>query len=102
MPVPGMSPAVTQSVVVVVISMTLIFAVAAFAIDVGQWFAKHHQAQVSADAAALAAANCLALQQCSSTTAAPGDDAYDKAVLYSNDNGVPPAVVVPPATEEVK
>jgi hypothetical protein len=34
--------------------------VAAFSIDGATWMAKHHQAQVVADSAALAAANCLA------------------------------------------
>jgi Putative Flp pilus-assembly TadE/G-like len=49
-----------QSLIIVALSMTLVVAVAAFAIDVGTWYAKHHQAQVVADSAALAAANCLA------------------------------------------
>lgn len=40
--------------------MTVVIAISAFAIDVGTWYAKHHQAQVVADSAALAAANCLA------------------------------------------
>lgn len=78
-----------QSVVIVVLAMVLIFAVAGFAIDVGQWFVKHHQAQVSADAGALAAANCLAFQRCSSFVTSAGHDSYDKAVQYTNADGVP-------------
>jgi hypothetical protein len=40
--------------------MGVIFAVAAFAIDAASWMQRHHQTQVVADSAALAAANCLA------------------------------------------
>ena len=49
-----------QSLVVVVSSMTVLLGVAAFGIDAATWMAKHHQAQVVADSAALAAAQCLA------------------------------------------
>jgi Flp pilus assembly protein TadG len=49
-----------QSLIIVALSMTVVIAISAFAIDVGSWYAKHHQAQVVADSAALAAANCLA------------------------------------------
>ena len=49
-----------QSLVLVAISMGVILAVAAFAIDAASWMQRHHQAQVVADSAALAAANCLA------------------------------------------
>ena len=49
-----------QSLVVVVSSMTVLLGVAAFGIDAATWMAKHHQAQVVADSAALAAAHCLA------------------------------------------
>ncbi len=50
-----------QSLVVVVSSMTVLLGVAAFGIDAATWMAKHHQAQVVADSAALAAAQCLAI-----------------------------------------
>lgn len=40
--------------------MTLVLVMSAFAIDLATWYQKHHQAQVAVDAAALAAANCLA------------------------------------------
>lgn len=49
-----------QSLVLVAITMTVIIAVAAFAIDAASWMQRHHQTQVVADSAALAAANCLA------------------------------------------
>ncbi len=49
-----------QSLVVVVSSMTVLLGVAAFGIDAATWMSKHHQAQVVADSAALAAAHCLA------------------------------------------
>ena len=49
-----------QSLVVVVSSMTVLLGVAAFGIDAATWMAKHHQAQLVADSAALAAAQCLA------------------------------------------
>jgi Flp pilus assembly protein TadG len=40
--------------------MTVMLIMCAFAIDLATWYQKHHQAQVAADSAALAAANCLA------------------------------------------
>lgn len=49
-----------QSLVVVISSMTVLLGVAAFGIDAATWMAKHHRAQLVADAAALAAAQCLA------------------------------------------
>lgn len=49
-----------QSLLVIVISMSLIVGLAAFAIDAANWFVARHQAQVSADAAVLAGANCMA------------------------------------------
>lgn len=56
-----------QSLVIVVGAMFVIMLIAAFAIDLSSWYQKHHQQQVAADAAALAAADCLANQ--SSTNA---------------------------------
>ena len=49
-----------QSLIVVISSMTVMLGVAAFGIDAATWMAKHHQAQLTADSAALAAAQCLA------------------------------------------
>lgn len=42
------------------ISMLVVLMLTAFAIDLTSWYQQHHRAQVAADAAALAAANCLA------------------------------------------
>lgn len=44
---------------IVVLAMIVILVIAAFAVDLGRWYQQHHQAQVSADAAALAAANYM-------------------------------------------
>ncbi len=44
----------------VVIAMFAVIAIAALAIDVATWYQRHHQAQVAADSAALAAANYMA------------------------------------------
>ncbi len=80
-----------QSLILIVLAMTLILALAAFSIDVALWQTKRHQAQVAADAAALAAANCLATRACTSTTS--GGDAYTKATTYAAANGVPASSV---------
>jgi hypothetical protein len=87
-----------QSLVVVVIAMTVIIGIAALAIDASSWFERHHQAQVVADSAALAAANCLAnpgtgsiqmggqsYARCSSST--DSTDAQNLAVGYAQVNG---------------
>lgn len=79
-----------QSLVLVVVSMALIVAVSAFAIDVASWFVQRHQAQVSADAAALAAANCMANagvagNKCTSAT--DTSDATNIANAFANANG---------------
>jgi Flp pilus assembly protein TadG len=57
-----------QSLVVVVLAMFVVIAMAAMAIDLSAWYQKHHEAQVSADAAALATANCEAQGKCNNTT----------------------------------
>jgi hypothetical protein len=81
-----------QSLVIIIFAMSMLLAMAAIAIDISQWYTARHQAQVTADSAALAAANCLAFPgngpapQCAS----PGIDQTDaKAVAagYSA-NGV--------------
>jgi type II secretory pathway pseudopilin PulG len=76
-----------QSLVLVVIAMSLIVVLAAFAIDVAQWQVGRHKAQVTADATALAAANCLASLACTQPT--PSGDATSKAQAIANDNGYP-------------
>ncbi|HEX3802306.1 MAG TPA: pilus assembly protein TadG-related protein [Solirubrobacteraceae bacterium] len=49
-----------QSLIIVALAMTVVIAISAFAIDAATWMHRHHQDQLVADAAALAAANCLA------------------------------------------
>ena len=49
-----------QSLIVIVMCMSVILGLAAFAIDASTWMLHHHQDQVVADSAALAAADCLA------------------------------------------
>ena len=81
-----------QSLVIVVLAMVVIIGIAAYAIDVSSWYSARHQAQVTADAAALAAANCLAVPgngpspQCSS----PGPDTSDATTVATGygQNGV--------------
>jgi Flp pilus assembly protein TadG len=58
-----------QSLVLIVVAMFVILAVAALAIDGSSWYQKHHQEQVAADSAALAAANCLANESAANTAA---------------------------------
>ncbi len=76
-----------QSLVIVAIAMLVMLGVAALTIDVGSWYTKRHQAQVAADAGALAAANCLATAACTST--APNGDAALVATTIAAANGVP-------------
>ncbi len=82
-----------QSLILVVIAMGVALGFGALSIDVASWYQKHHQAQVVADAAALAAANCLANpgvgptgDVCSSST--DTTDAKQVAVNYAAMNGV--------------
>jgi hypothetical protein len=85
-----------QSLIVVSLSMVVVLGVSALAIDVGTWYVKHHQDQVIADSAALAAANCLAhpnsgpntstMPQCTSGT--DTTDAETVAVAYAARNGL--------------
>lgn len=71
----------------------------ALAIDVSQWYQDHHQAQVVADSAALAAANCLANPNSNDTTvngvsqppcasSTDTSDAQNLAVAYAGANGL--------------
>lgn len=85
-----------QSLVIVSLAMVAVLGICAMAIDVSSWYIKHHQAQVVADSAALAAANCLAnpgtgentstVPQCTSGTDV--SDAQKVAVAYAADNGI--------------
>jgi len=81
-----------QSLIIVALAMTAMLGMAAMGIDVSTWYQKHHQAQVVADAAALAAANCLAKPntgpspQC--TSSSDTTDATTVAENYATDNGI--------------
>jgi Putative Flp pilus-assembly TadE/G-like len=82
-----------QSLVVISLSMVVMLGMAALGIDVASWYTKHHQTQVVADSAALAAANCLAHpntgpsgSSCSSNT--DTTDATNVAVAYAAANGI--------------
>jgi hypothetical protein len=92
-----------QSLIVVVSSMTVLLGMAGFGIDTASWMVRHHQDQIVADAAALAAAHCLAnpgqsgssveingkvtsVPSCTSGTDSP--DATTVAVDYAAANGL--------------
>lgn len=76
-----------QSLVIIVLSMVVIIGAAAIAIDVGNWLAKRHRAQVTADAMALAAANYMANNP--SATKSAGEGIGDNA-QYTNGSGAAP------------
>lgn len=71
-----------QSLVVVIAAMFLILVIAAVAIDVSQWYQKRHQAQVAADAAALAAANYMG-------NGGDAASATNTATSYASGNSIP-------------
>lgn len=78
-----------QAMVLSVTALTAILGMGAVSIDLSTWYQHHHGAQVAADSAALAAANCLADggvgQTCTSTT--DYTDATNVATAYAADNG---------------
>ena len=85
-----------QSLVIMSVAMLMVLGIASVSIDAASWDVKHHQDQVVADAAALAAANCLAnpntgqnstaVPQCTTTT--DTTDAQKVAVAYAAQNGL--------------
>ncbi len=85
-----------QSLVIIILAMTVIMGIAALAIDVSAWYEHHHQDQVVADSAALAAANCLANPNSGSTTVnhqvlppcSSSANAQNLAVAYAAANGL--------------
>jgi hypothetical protein len=91
-----------QSLVVIVLSMVALVGIAAFGIDTASWMVRHHQAQVVADSAALAAAHCLAnpgqtgsIDLKGTVTAVPAcssssdtSDAQSDAIDYAAANGL--------------
>jgi hypothetical protein len=82
--------------------MTLIVAMAAFSIDVSQWYVGHHRAQVAADATALAAANCLANTVCTTTTATAGSDTETAGNRVADGNGFSDVTYSFPGSNTVK
>ena len=82
--------------------MTLIVAMAAFSIDVSQWYVGHHRAQVAADATALAAANCLASTVCTTTTATAGSDTETAGNNVADGNGFSNVTYSFPGSNTVK
>lgn len=84
-----------QSLIVMVVTMAVILAIAAFAIDVGGWYATRHHAQVAADAAALAGANCMAnggtVSSCTTGTTSPAtvvsDNGFSSETVSFNSPG---------------
>jgi Flp pilus assembly protein TadG len=91
-----------QSLVVIVLSMVVLVGMAAFGIDTATWMVRHHQAQIVADSAALAAAHCLAnpgqagsIDLKGTVTAVPActsssdtTDAQSDAIDYAAANGL--------------
>lgn len=71
-----------QSLVLVMFAMAVILIIAALAIDVASWYQRHHQAQVAADSAALAAANYMAKGGVPTA-------ATNTATTYAGANGIP-------------
>ena len=61
-----------QAMVLTTVTIFVALLMGAVAIDAARWYQKHHQAQVAADSASLAAATCLANgspgETCTSTT----------------------------------
>ncbi len=70
--------------------MVVVLLLSGLAIDVAIWYQHHHQAQVAADSAALAAANCLANEGVGNTCTSVTDttDATAVAVQFAGANGV--------------
>ena len=71
-------------------AMFMLMAMSALAVDTARWYQRHHQAQVAADAASLAAANCLANAGFGKTCTSGTDttDAIAVAQTIASDNGV--------------
>jgi hypothetical protein len=80
-----------QALVLVVLAMAVMVGMAAIAIDIANWYQAHHRAQVVADAAALAAANCMVNQgitRSGSPDCTTTSDAANVATSYAATNGV--------------
>jgi hypothetical protein len=78
-----------QSLIIVTLAMFVVLGISATAIDLAQWYQRHHQAQLAADAAALAAANCLNRQSVGCTSATDTLGANNVATIYARTNAIP-------------
>lgn len=76
-----------QSMVIVTLAMVAVLAMCALAIDVGIWFEQHHQAQVAADAAALAAVQDLGQGNCQTSTQTQNEILSDVNAYGKTENG---------------
>ncbi|MGH2860273.1 MAG: pilus assembly protein TadG-related protein [Solirubrobacteraceae bacterium] len=76
-----------QSLIVIVSSMTVLLGMAGFGIDAATWMVKHHDTQVVADSAALAAAQCLANPNQTSTMFVNGSQRTVPECISSADAG---------------
>jgi hypothetical protein len=83
-----------QSLIIIVSSMAVLLGMAAFGIDTASWMVRHHQAQVVADSAALAAAHCLADPGQSGTINLSGTETTVPACSSSSDTADAQTVAV--------
>jgi Flp pilus assembly protein TadG len=79
-----------QALILVVVAAAVLIVMAALAIDIAQWYQKHHTAQVAADAAALAAATCMANAKVGATCTDNSDTTHASSVAtaYAGTNGI--------------
>jgi Flp pilus assembly protein TadG len=79
-----------QSLIIVSLTMVVVLGSSGMALDVATWYQKHHLVQIATDAAALAAANCLANSGSGSTCSSSTDvaDAEQVAINYAAQNGL--------------
>ena len=70
-----------------VVAMVVVLLAAAATIDISDWYAIRHQAQISADAAALAAANCLAHPNMGTIKCSSPADTVDATKAAEQDAG---------------
>lgn len=95
-----------QALVITALAMTVLLLMCAASIDLSTWYQKHHQAQVTADAAALAAAECLAhsntgqsnpnVTNCTSTTDTTDATSVANAISSTNLPNVSDQVTINP------
>ncbi|HSP55515.1 MAG TPA: pilus assembly protein TadG-related protein [Dehalococcoidia bacterium] len=76
-----------QSLILLVLAMTVVFVIGAFVVDMGLWLSERRGAQTDSDAAVLAGAQAL-LKDSSDTTGA-----FNDAVAWAVKNGIDPAKV---------